>query len=157
MSLGRAPKLASAGAPTASGPMVSVAIPTHNRRESLLRVLDALAGQTVGPDLFEAVVVCDGCSDDTADACARLITPYRLTVLEDAHAVGPAAARNKAVAAATGSVIVFLDDDVVPDPNLIAEHLRMHEQDQMAAVIGPLLPPTGFALNPWTRWKAAML
>jgi len=138
-------------------PEVSVVIPTRNRRDSLLRVLEALTHQTVGHDLFEVVVVCDGCTDGTAGACARLITPYRLTVIDESRAAGPAAARNKALAAAIGGVVIFLDDDVVPDPNLIAEHLRAHQQDQMAAVIGPLLAPSGFALNPWTRWEAAML
>src|SRR6267142_3912563 len=139
MSLGAAPTTLPVETSLASEPAVSVAIPTHNRRESLLRVLTALNDQTVGPASFEVVVVCDGCTDGSAAACGRLSTRYRLSVIEEGQPLGPAAARNKAVAAARGTVIVFLDDDVVPDPLLIAEHVRVHETDELAAVIGPLL------------------
>ena len=137
-------------------PDASVVIPTHNRRESLRRVLEALDHQTVDGSRFEVIVVCDGCTDGTAEMCKRLTTRYALRVEEQAQQ-GPAAARNAALARAAGDVVVFIDDDVLPDPGLLEQHLAAQAEDPDVVAIGPLLAPPGFALEPWTRWEAAML
>jgi GT2 family glycosyltransferase len=136
---------------------VSVVIPTHNRRDSLRRVLEALGSQTVAPNRYEAIVVCDGCTDGTASMCRGLVTPYRLRIIVQPKQMGPAATRNRAVEESDAELIVFLDDDVVPDPELIRQHLQIHDRDDHAVAIGPLLAPPRFALNPWTRWEASML
>jgi GT2 family glycosyltransferase len=69
-----------------------------------------------------------------------------------------AAARNNGLQNATGQLILFLDDDVVPHPHLIAEHLRLHStQPDDVIVLGPMLSPTDFSLAPWVRWEQAML
>jgi len=137
-------------------PEVSVVMPTHNRRDSLRRVLEALDRQTILPGRFEVVVVCDGCTDGSAAMCRGLTTRYALRVFEQAKQ-GPAAARNRAVTEAAGALIVFLDDDVVPIPGLLAEHLAEHAANDSVVVIGPLLAPPGFKLAPWTRWESVML
>ncbi len=136
---------------------VSLVIPTHNRRESLRMVLEALACQTTPAEQYEVLVICDGCTDGSAEMCRGLAVPYRLRVLEQNPNQGPAAARNRGVREAEAPIIQFIDDDVVPELTLIAEHLRLHAQDERAVVIGPLVAPPGFRLNPWTRWEEAML
>ncbi len=141
----------------AATPAVSLVIPTHNRRESLRMVLEALTRQTTPASDYEALVICDGCTDSTVEMCRALSVPYRLRVLEQTPNQGPAAARNWGVREAAAPLILFIDDDVVPEPTLIAEHLRLHAQDERAVVIGPLLAPPGFRLNPWTRWEEAIL
>jgi GT2 family glycosyltransferase len=71
---------------------------------------------------------------------------------------GPAAARNAGIEKAVGEFIVFIDDDVVPEAGLLAEHVRAHrEADREVVVIGPLLTPEGFAMAPWARWEQEML
>lgn len=137
-------------------PLVSVVIPTHDRRESLLSVLTALARQTMDPADFEVVVVCDGCTDDSAAAARALDLTYRLSVIEQ-PGQGPASARNRALAQTTGEVIVFIDDDVIPTPELLQHHLDEHRRDAAAVVIGPLLAPADYRLDPWTQWEANTL
>src|SRR5579859_865114 len=137
---------AEAGAPSRSVPAleVSVVIPTHDRRESLKRVLDAVGSQSVAPDRYEVVVVCDGCTDGTAEMCRSLNPAYRLRVVEQSRQ-GPAGARNVGLAEAAGELILFLDDDVVPGETLIARHIQAHVDHERSVVIGPLLAPPGFA------------
>jgi len=101
--------------------------------------------------------VCDGCSDGTPARCRARTDPYRLVVVELDSPGGPAAARNRGIDEAAGTVIVFIDDDVVPDPQLLAQHLAVHETDPMAVVMGPLLAPERFQQSPWTQWEAEML
>lgn len=141
-------------------PRASVVIPTYNRRATLERVLRGLSRQTVASDIFEVIVVADGCTDGTGDLCRRLAgeLPIHLRLIEQANA-GPAAARDYAVRQAQAALIIFVDDDVVPDEHLIAVHLAAHAKDgdDKIVAIGPLLPPTDQRLNVWGAWEERTL
>jgi GT2 family glycosyltransferase len=101
--------------------LISVVIPTHARPTTLRRVLDGLAAQTA--DGFETIVV-----HDTGDAVEHALGPH-LVALDG----GPSAKRNAGVEAAGGEVILFLDDDVIPEPGLVAAHAKAHADDPNAA------------------------
>ncbi|MDG4825803.1 glycosyltransferase [Asanoa sp. WMMD1127] len=85
--------------------MISLVVPTLGR-PSLRVLLDALAAQ-IGADPVEIILV-----DDRADGAA-LETGFRVL---RGGGNGPAAARNVGWRAARGDWVVFVDDDVVPDP-----------------------------------------
>ncbi len=95
---------------------LSVIIPTHQRREMLLRLLRALAEQDLKGSTIEVIVVADGCTDGTSEAVAECSTPYSLRLVEQAQC-GQGAARNRGAAMADGDVLVFFDDDTVPAPD----------------------------------------
>ena len=137
-------------------PLVSVIVPTYDRCAGLQRLLQALAGQTACPDCFEVVVVNDGSRDGTDQMLATIQTPYRLRVLEQANA-GPAAARNVGVQRAEGRLIVFLDDDVVPLPELLAAHIEAHGDAEDLVVVGPMSPPPDATRSVWVRWEERQL
>jgi glycosyltransferase involved in cell wall biosynthesis/peptidoglycan/xylan/chitin deacetylase (PgdA/CDA1 family) len=99
----------------------SIVIPTHQRRERVLRTVAALSDQE-GDD-FEVVVVNDGSTDGTADALRTLSVPFALTVIEQGNR-GAAAARNAGAEAARGEILLFLDDDMEAHPSLLVEHDR---------------------------------
>jgi glycosyltransferase involved in cell wall biosynthesis len=135
---------------------VSVVIPTCNRKARLRRVLDALARQSVEPDVFEVVIVDDGSSDGTSDALAALHTDYALRSFFQPNA-GPARARNRGVQEARGELVLFLDDDVMPEPCLIAEHLGSHGQEAASLVVmGPLASLPHYD-QPWVSWEQAKI
>jgi glycosyltransferase involved in cell wall biosynthesis len=95
-------------APAAS-PAVSVVIAAYNAAATLPETLASLARQTFTD--WEAVVVDDGSTDDTAAVAERLAAgDPRIRVLRQANA-GHSAARNAAIAAARGDWIVCLDSD----------------------------------------------
>ncbi|GAB4216651.1 MAG: glycosyltransferase family 2 protein [Roseiflexaceae bacterium] len=136
---------------------LSIIIPTYNRLDRLRRVLGALERQTVAPDRFEVVVVVDGATDGTDAFLADYRGPLRLTPVVQPNS-GVAAARNNGVARASGELILFIDDDVVPAPDLLAEHLATHASSaEPTVVLGPMLTPDDFAMLPWVRWEQAML
>jgi glycosyltransferase involved in cell wall biosynthesis len=107
---------------------LSVVVPTYERKERLTRTLDALEGQTgeVGGGV-EVVVVDDGSTDGTRDLLAARQRAGRLTALLSDHG-GPARARNAGARAARGEILLFLGDDVVPGPGLLATHDRAHRE-----------------------------
>lgn len=132
---------------------VSVIVPTYNRLGRLKHVLAALERQSVPLDQFEVVVVCDGATDGTDAFLKDLKTPLQLKAVIQPNG-GPASARNNGVAHATGELVLFVDDDVVATPELLAEHLRIHaESAKERVVLGPMLTPQDFRMSPWVRWE----
>ncbi|HME90765.1 MAG TPA: glycosyltransferase family A protein [Myxococcaceae bacterium] len=134
---------------------LSVVIPTYNRRARLARVLDGFKGQSVDAGEFEVVLVDDGSTDGTSEWLAAQRFPFRLHVVRQANG-GPAAARNAGIRIAQGRILLFIDDDLVPNPDLIAEHLHMHRMESGIAVIGPLESLPHYA-QPWVAWEQAMV
>lgn len=90
--------------------LVSVIIPTYNHRQFLGAALESVFSQTFTD--YEVIVVNDGATDGTTEFLQPFINESRIRYFEQTNA-GVAAARNRAVAAAKGEYIAFLDDDDV--------------------------------------------
>jgi GT2 family glycosyltransferase len=141
---------------------VSIVIPTYNRLERLKRVIACLEAQDYPRSAFEVIVVADGCADGTVEYLASLTdgeatTPLRLMAVLGENQ-GPSGARNRGVAEASGRLVLFLDDDVMPEPRLVSEHVRAHEAiGPGVAVLGPMLTPPATRLLPWVRWEQIRL
>lgn len=135
---------------------LTIVVPTYNRCDRLRRVLSALEKQTCGTDAFDVVVVSDGSTDGTDEFLASLRTPLTVVVERQANA-GPASARNRGVELASAPLVLFLDDDVVATPQLVAQHLASHARAPDLVVIGPMIAPAGFRMQPWVAWEQAML
>src|SRR5438105_7088214 len=114
--------------PVAADLTVSVIVPTFNRRSRLERLLLAIDRLPESRARLEVVVTVDGATDGTTEMLRGLRVGYPLRVIEQPNS-GPAAARNAAIAAATGDVLLFLDDDVIPTESVIREHLLCHSRD----------------------------
>ena len=143
--------------------LASLIIPTHNRRDAILRALTAVSTQTFPLDQLEVVVVADGCVDDTAVTLNQTRFPFHLTVLEQ-PGLGPAAARNAGAAQAAGQILIFFDDDIEIVPEFVAAHLAAHQNRQDRVVMGQL-PPAPLArmgfyeqgLQQWWRNKFSQM
>lgn len=133
-------------------PIVSVVIPTYGRRASLERLLEALDHQARPSGDFEVIVVDDGSVDGTREWLAAYRPGFALRVLTQTHA-GPGAARNRGVAAARSDLVVFFDDDVVPDADALEAHIEAHRGRPDTVVIGPMLPPSRWRRPAWIRWE----
>ena len=138
-------------------PYFSVVVPTFNRLGRLRHVIAALEQQAYPSGAYEVIVVSDGSTDGTDAYLETLHSTMRVQWLTQSNQ-GPAAARNAGIGKAVGEFIVFIDDDVVPEPQLLEEHARSHhEAGRDVVVLGPLLTPEGFNMAPWVRWEQEML
>ena len=110
---------------------------TYNRAHLLERVLEACFDQTMRPDAYEVVLVNDGSTDDTAAVLARAQAraTCAFTVVNQQNS-GLAKGRNAGIARAAGERIILIDDDVLPLPNFVEEHLRSHVKHPLAIVRG---------------------
>ncbi len=131
-----------------SPPYFSIVIPTWNRLETLVRVLDALNHQEDAPP-FEVIVIDDGSKDSTAETIGARSNAapdrYRLTFRSQENS-GPGVARNNGVSLARGTFIIFIGDDTVPESAFLREHARTHHvtgHDPLAACLGYTGWPAG--------------
>lgn len=88
-------------------PRVSVIVAARDAASTLPQTLESVAAQDFAD--WEIVLVDDGSEDATGSIAAGF--GERLTLLRNEDAAGPAAARNRAVAAAGGELLAFLDAD----------------------------------------------
>ena len=130
-------------------PDFSVVIPTFERPDTLRQVLEALGRQAGAVD-FEVVVVDDGSRDATPARLRLLSLPYPFRVFRQQNS-GPAAARNRGVEESRGRSILFLGDDTVPEPDLLAVHARAHREPRPfpVAVLGYTTWPRDRRVSPF--------
>lgn len=136
--------------PTADGPAegrVSVVIPTVDRYPWLRTVLDHLARQTVP---VHEVVVVDQTEPARRQDVAASAPGLPLTVLVS-EVVGQCTARNLALAACTGDLVLFLDDDDELPPELLATHLARLAATRADANCGVAVEPGEQELDPAFR------
>lgn len=125
-------------------PTVSVVIPTHQRRNLLGRTLAPLLAD---PDLHELVVVCDGCSDGSAEMVTTLARADERVRLVQTQGCGAAGARLTGAEAATGELLLLLDDDVVAGRGLLQGHAAGHRGAERLVLVG-YMPLAGAKRQP---------
>ena len=135
---------------------VSVVIATYNRQELLRRLLEQLDEQTIGTSHYEVIAVDDGSKEDTREKLAGLKTTYSLRIERQENA-GAAAARQRGVDLATGTVIVIVDDDMQVKRDFLEKHLAKHTTDR-TVVLGRLRPDAKLSDMPlFERYYARVL
>lgn len=119
--------------------LISVIICTRNpRAEPLNRVFAGLRAQTIDPTTWELLIVDNGShSPVVAPSWPR---PFSVRVIAEPRP-GLFYARLAAMAAAAGSLLVFIDDDTVPDPDCIGALYAAFATDPRLAVAGPRILP----------------
>jgi GT2 family glycosyltransferase len=139
-------------APT-TGPELSVSICTYQRRDVLAQCLEAFCRQEAEPGSFEIVLVDDGSTDGTSAMLAGLEWPVPLVHLARTNG-GLAAARNTGLAAARGRHVLFVNDDTLPHPTCVQEHIAAH---RAARLVGqPRLAVLGTFEQPRERFPSAL-
>lgn len=129
--------------------MISIIIPTYNRKEELVDLLPSLSRQEC-PVPFEIIVVDDGSTDGTRELLKNLAEDWkgRLRFLEQNRA-GPGTARNLGIKHANGDILVFVDSDCIAPRGWLYNLISVFTNPQIGAAGGPELAPT----NDRLFWK----
>lgn len=150
---------------------ISVVVPSHDRVQSVLRLLGSLNTQrrvvsNVADSQFEVIVVADGCSDGTVTVLQETIAAaqwsFPLVIIAHATALGSGVARNAGAAVARGTTLLFIDDDIEPFHGMVAEHASRHaaarESGHELVLVGAPVPVRPLDANfeeiaAWGWWE----
>src|SRR4029077_6970202 len=117
---------------------LSVIVASYNRSESLQMFLNSLENQEVpeGSD-WEALIVDNNSTDDTKDVSTIFVSrnSERFRYLFEGRQ-GKSLALNLAILQAKGDVLVFTDDDCVPDPSWLRAIVDEFTSDSSLSVLG---------------------
>jgi glycosyltransferase involved in cell wall biosynthesis len=114
---------------------ISVLMCSYNRKDLLKRCLESLYRVDFPTTDYEVVLVDDGSTDGMGDMVRSMRAPCKVRYIYTEH-VGIAKARNMAINQAEGEVLLFIDDDTFPEPNLLKEHWASHQPDDKLVIMG---------------------
>ena len=117
---------------------VAVVIPVYNRAELLRRTLAGLAAQRGYPShLISVVVADDGSEEDLSPVLAEAAGRLRLYPVRQEHdGYGAGRARTLGASRTGADVVLFVDADCLPDPELVAGHMAWHHRAANLVVVG---------------------
>ncbi len=119
--------------------VISVVIPSRNAPASLTVTLEGLAKQTMAADCYEVIVV-GGVDEEIIWQRIPAGLPYALHVLVK-RGPGASRRRNAGAEVARADLLVFLDDDMGPEPALLQAHCQAHAGGSGRRVVMGYLPP----------------
>lgn len=134
-------------------PTISVVFPTFNRNDVVRRTVEHLLGQAYPSDLME-IIVCDNSTDDTPLAVQKLAAGSRVSVrLLASEEPLPAVKRNQGLRAASGDLVLFINDDVWLRSNALRVHASAHQEHEgPLAVVGHVEQSSQMPRLPFIEW-----
>lgn len=118
--------------------ILSIVIPTFNRKERLLRLLISL-NQCEHPGKQLEVIVVDNGSTDGTPECVKRNFPSVHLICNDQNLMA-AKARNIGAQAANGDYVFFIDDDnVANDKQMLTKLVQTMQKNKQIGMIGPLM------------------
>ena len=127
----------SEGEVTAGPPSISIVLIVYNEAERIDARIENLA-QCEYPGQRELIVVCGGCTDDTAERARRGSTRLETRVIEREGRASKAAGLNCGVAEATGEILIFADARQQFNKYAIARLVAPFSDPDVAGVSGNL-------------------
>jgi len=133
--------------------LVSVIVPTFNRKDKLVHVLDSLFEQELDGLDLEVIIVDDGSSDGTEDVLRDfMILEPRIRYFKQSNQ-GPSAARNLGIREALGDFAAFTDDDCLVPKNWLKMMMDGFTRYPQAVGVGGRMEPDEnvWRENVWAR------
>lgn len=128
-------------------PLVSVVIPTLNRREEAVACSRSLTESEY--QNIEIIVVDNGSVDDTVSCVSELNDP-RIKLIRSKVNLGAGGGRNRGAKAATGKYLLFVDSDNVVDSKMISQLVDFLERNSDCGMVGPLMLIKSHPDRVWT-------
>lgn len=117
---------------------VSIIIPSYNRYPQNLLTLYSLQNQTFDHTKLEVILVDDASSDETLQIHKKFHPPYSLKYIRNKKNMGRSRARNIGIDEANGEIIIFLDAEMVVNPDFVQTHYQHHQSHNRMVLTGAL-------------------
>ena len=119
---------------------ITVAIPTYGRDQVLVDTIRHVLALDPPP---AEVIVLDQTKEHVLEVARTLEAWHRSAAIRWLHLPEPLipGALNRGLIEARHDIVLFLDDDIVPEPGLVKAHVNAHEQIKARLVAGRVVQP----------------
>lgn len=115
-------------------PFVSILIPAYCEKESIGPALEGLV--EIDYPNYEVIVINDGSSDRTAQMVLPYLAHPRVRLIDKKINEGKAMALNDAIPCARGELLLIMDADSIPEPQILRAMVPHFEAPRVGAVAG---------------------
>ncbi len=137
---------------------ISVIIPTYNRPDFLPNTIKSLLEQDF--ESYEIIVVDNACLDNTKNIVESNSYQCSIRYICEPN-IGLHNARHTGAKAASGDILLYIDDDVIADRNLLKEILKCYDNPSVGCVGGKILPKWEVEppewINLFPKWYLSIL
>ena len=102
--------------------------------------------------MYEVIVVDNNSTDDTQSVLAQKARQYSNFKFLSQSKRGAAPTRNAGLRVASGDIVLFIDNDILAEPDLIEKHLEYHGRHSNASIIGKVITPWTDKTDPFLRY-----
>lgn len=106
---------------------VSIIIPSLNKYPLNLLTLFSLEYQTFNPSKMEVILIDDASTDQTEEKIKGYMPPYHFKYIRNEKNLGRASVRNLGIRTARGSTLIFLDAEMITEPDFVEKHHKFHQ------------------------------
>lgn len=133
-------------------PDVTIVIGAYEAMPYLVKCLESVEDQTIGPESIEVIAVDDGSTDGTGEYLEKFAerAAMSVTVIRQANSGGPSGPRNVGLAKARGRYVFFLDADDYFGPEALERMVAMADEQGTDVVLGKVVGVNRTA--PKTMW-----
>jgi GT2 family glycosyltransferase len=117
---------------------VSIIIPSQNKYPLNKLTLYSLEYQTFDPAKMEVILIDDASTDETEEQLKTYQPPYQFKYIRSTERLGRARVRNVGIQAARGSVLIFLDAEMLTEPNFVENHYKSHQNQNNLILSGAM-------------------
>jgi GT2 family glycosyltransferase len=115
---------------------VSIIIPSYNRYPLNLFTLYSLENQTFDYSKMEVIFIDDASTDQTQEELGIYQPSYHFRYIRNEQNLGRARVRNLGIQLAKGNILIFLDAEMICEPDFVINHHQYHQENKKAIVTG---------------------
>ncbi len=117
-------------------PLVSIVIPTYNRKDDAVKLIDSIYAQDYKN--FELILVDNASSDGTYETIMKKYSK-KAKIIRNEINTGVCGGRNTGIKNSKGDYIIVIDHDTIVDKKMISELVNFLEANPKAGVVGPVV------------------
>lgn len=111
-------------------------MPSYNRYPLNLFSLYSLENQTFEHSKMEVIFIDDASTDQTQEELGIYQPPYHYKYIRNEQNLGRARVRNLGIQSARGNILIFLDAEMICEPDFVINHYQYHQNNKKAIITG---------------------
>lgn len=117
---------------------VSIIIPSYNRYPLNLFTLYSLENQTFDLSKMEVIFIDDASTDQTEIKLKDYHPPFHFNYIRNQQNLGRAKVRNLGIKSSRGKVLIFLDAEMITEPDFVKNHYQYHQSKKNVVLSGAM-------------------